>query len=215
MTYLKIFYDSIDALEQLGDAERGRLILAMMKYGSTGEVMQLNGNERVLFPIFKAQIDRDEKEMNTLSNARSEAGRKGAEKRWQTMANDGKAILPYGKNGNCYFAINEENKENEKETAKEKEIEKKDIKENNSLTRVKEKPTVEEIAAYCAERKNGINAQAFYDFYQSRGWRVGSSGMPIRDWRACVRTWEQRQKPKKETSFDIDEFFNLATRRND
>ena len=205
MTYLKIFYDSIDALEQLGDAERGRLFLAIMKYGSSGELVQLGGNERILFPTFKAQIDSDNKKAERLSQIRSEAARSKCK---QLQAIDSNCKQMQANASNCYVT---ENKENEKETAKEKEIEKKDIKENNSLTRVKEKPTVEEIAAYCAERKNGINAQAFYDFYQSRGWLIGKS--PMKDWKACVRTWEQRQKPKKETSFDIDEFFNLAVKR--
>ena len=55
-----------------------------------------------------------------------------------------------------------------------------------------EKPTVAEIAAYCSERKNGIDAQAFFDFYESKGWKVGAAKM--KDWRASVRTWEQRHK---------------------
>ena len=55
-----------------------------------------------------------------------------------------------------------------------------------------EKPTVEEIAAYCSERKNGIDPQAFFDFYESKGWKVGA--VKMKDWRASVRTWEQRHK---------------------
>lgn len=58
-----------------------------------------------------------------------------------------------------------------------------------------EKPTVEEIAAYCAERKNSVDAQAFFDFYESKGWKVGA--VKMRDWRACVRTWEQRRKSEQ------------------
>ena len=55
-----------------------------------------------------------------------------------------------------------------------------------------EKPTVAEIAAYCSERKNGIDPQAFFDFYESKGWKVGA--VKMKDWRASVRTWEQRHK---------------------
>lgn len=60
------------------------------------------------------------------------------------------------------------------------------------------KPTLDEIVSYCSERKNNINAQQFYDFYESKGWKVGSQ--PMKDWKACVRTWEQRENrdtPKK------------------
>ena len=53
------------------------------------------------------------------------------------------------------------------------------------------KPTGEEVQEYCNERNNGINAQHFVDFYESRGWKIGNSSM--KDWKAAVRTWEQRQ----------------------
>lgn len=57
-------------------------------------------------------------------------------------------------------------------------------------------PSVEEVAAYCRERGNSINAQTFVDFYASKGWKVGNS--PMKDWKAAVRTWERREKdPKK------------------
>jgi hypothetical protein len=52
------------------------------------------------------------------------------------------------------------------------------------------KPTVEEVAGYCRERGNGIDAEAFVAFYESKGWRVGNS--PMKDWKASVITWEKR-----------------------
>ena len=52
------------------------------------------------------------------------------------------------------------------------------------------KPTVEEIRAYCKERKNGIDPVHFYDHYEAVGWKVGKN--PMKDWKACVRTWERR-----------------------
>lgn len=54
------------------------------------------------------------------------------------------------------------------------------------------KPTIEEIQQYIDERKNGINANAFYDFYESKDWMIGKNKM--KDWKACVRTWEQKNK---------------------
>ena len=53
-------------------------------------------------------------------------------------------------------------------------------------------PTVEEVADYCLERRNGISAQRFVDFYTSKGWMVGKTKM--KDWKASVRTWEQDNK---------------------
>lgn len=79
MTYIKLFIDYLDAIEPLGDAERGRLFTSLLVYARTGEAPQLGGNERFLFPMMRAQIDRDNSAMDSLSDARSEAGRKGAE----------------------------------------------------------------------------------------------------------------------------------------
>ena len=51
-------------------------------------------------------------------------------------------------------------------------------------------PTAEEVAAYCLERKNHVDPQRFVDFYDAKGWMVGKNRM--KDWKAAVRTWEQR-----------------------
>ena len=53
-------------------------------------------------------------------------------------------------------------------------------------------PTLEEVRAYCRERKNSIDPETFVDFYASKGWLVGKSKM--KDWKACVRTWEKNQR---------------------
>jgi phage replication O-like protein O len=58
-------------------------------------------------------------------------------------------------------------------------------------------PSLEAVKNYCAERKNGIDPQRFIDYYQAIGWMRGKS--KVKDWRACVRTWEQRNEPKKDT----------------
>lgn len=95
ITYIKLFVDYLDAIEPLGDAERGRLFTALLEYTRTGTAPQLGGNERFLFPMMKAQIDRDVaafmEEHENISKARQEAGRKGgqakASKAKQNLAN--------------------------------------------------------------------------------------------------------------------------------
>ena len=58
MKYLKVFTDFADKLELLGDAERGRLFTAMLKYAESGAEPELKGNERFLWATAKADIDR-------------------------------------------------------------------------------------------------------------------------------------------------------------
>lgn len=56
------------------------------------------------------------------------------------------------------------------------------------------KPSVEEVKAYCEERNNGIDAEAFIDFYESKGWKIGKDSM--KDWKAAVRNWERSKKER-------------------
>lgn len=55
-------------------------------------------------------------------------------------------------------------------------------------------PTVEEVRAYCQERKNSVDPERFVDYYKSNGWKVGKN--PMKDWKAAVRTWERGDKQK-------------------
>ncbi len=65
---------------------------------------------------------------------------------------------------------------------------------SNNKVRFK-KPTINEIDNYCKERNNNIDAETFYDFYESKNWKIGKSSM--KNWKACVRTWEKRQSKTK------------------
>lgn len=56
------------------------------------------------------------------------------------------------------------------------------------------KPTIDEIAAYCKERSNGIDPEEFFDKYESNGWVIGKNGNPMKDWKATIRTWERNEK---------------------
>ena len=76
----------------------------------------------------------------------------------------------------------------------EKDIEK-DIEQGTSSRDSKSKrfipPTVEEVMAYCKERKNSIDAQYFVDWYTAKGWMIGKNKM--KDWKATVRYWERKE----------------------
>lgn len=77
-----------------------------------------------------------------------------------------------------------------------------------------EKPTPSQITQYCLERNNNVNAEQFYDYYESNGWKVGKNAM--KDWKACVRTWERNgyDKPikkknnKQDTLNDMRDLMN-------
>lgn len=66
------------------------------------------------------------------------------------------------------------------------------------------KPTLEDINNYCKEKEISIDAESFIDFYESKGWKVGSSSM--KDWKAAVRNWARRNaKDNKPTRKNIEQ----------
>lgn len=55
------------------------------------------------------------------------------------------------------------------------------------------RPTLEEVKACIAERGYHVDAEAFINFYDSNGWKVGRN--PMKSWRAALVTWEKRHTP--------------------
>ena len=69
-------------------------------------------------------------------------------------------------------------------------------------------PTTEEVSEYCKKMGYTIDTQRFVDFYESKGWMVGKNKM--KDWKAAVRSWQQRDKSEakpqqKKTGFHLPE----------
>ena len=63
------------------------------------------------------------------------------------------------------------------------------------------KPTLEQIKEYCLERNNNVDSERFFNYYEANGWVQGKSRKPIKDWKACIRTWEQTEKKKDNPSW--------------
>ena len=72
---------------------------------------------------------------------------------------------------------------------------------NNSLSNKGksqfQKPTIEEIRQYCTEKDLDIDAEQFFNFYESKGWLIGKS--PMKNWRAAVATWAGRQERERKS----------------
>ena len=55
-------------------------------------------------------------------------------------------------------------------------------------------PTVEQVREYCDSRCNNVDPQNFVDHYTGNGWVRGRT--KVKCWKACVRTWENKDKPQ-------------------
>jgi hypothetical protein len=56
------------------------------------------------------------------------------------------------------------------------------------------KPTIIDINEYCKERKNNVDADTFFNFYESKDWLIGKNKM--KNWKACIITWEKSRNNK-------------------
>jgi len=54
------------------------------------------------------------------------------------------------------------------------------------------RPTPEMVTQYAASIGFKLDGEAFYDHYQSKGWKIGKT--PMADWEAAVRTWRHTSK---------------------
>ena len=173
--FFKCFHDYRKKCEKLSDQEVGRLFRALMEYSEHGTAPELTGRESIAFDFIAEDIARDRAayEQKCLTNA--ENGSKGG-KRTQANATERKRT-----------------EAKSSETDKIKDIRNKTIRKTDSNESAKrfQPPTVEEVRSYCTERGNNVDPQTFVDFYEAKGWMVGSNHM--KDWRACVRTWEKNR----------------------
>ena len=180
--YVCLYHSYLDAMEALGDAERGRLMTAMLTYSSQGAVGELSGNEKFIWPMIRSQIDRDreayeQKCENNRSNRKRPSTNDNERERTITNDNERERTLT--------------NVDKEKGKGEE-EGEYSPPKSPSRGGKRFSPPTVEEVKAYCDERDNGVDAQSFVDFYESKGWYVGKNRM--KDWKAAVRTWERSSR---------------------
>lgn len=89
-TYIKIWDTYESYFEPLSAAEVGRLVLAMMKYKSSGTEPELNGNERYVWPAIKRDLIKD---AEYIEGKRISGKAGGESKRKQSEANESKNKL--------------------------------------------------------------------------------------------------------------------------
>lgn len=184
--YFKCFHSYKDKCKKLSDQELGRLFRALMEYSESGTAPDLTGRESIAFDFIADEIDRDK-------SAYAETCRKNAENG--------------AKGGKRSVAVGSERKQEEpkpSESDKVEGIRNKELKEIPTNVGTKKSsafhaPTVEEVRSYCYQRNNGIDAEAFVNYYENRGWYL-SKGIKMRDWKRAVITWEKNgfDKPKKQ-----------------
>lgn len=214
-TFYDSFYRALSRIRKKADkADAYDAIVAYALLGEEPDLEKLSDAAAIAFEVIRPNLD--------ASRRKAASGKQGGKSKKQT-----------GSKPEANASNEEANHKQEKEQVKEQEQDKDKDKEQmlykaspsaKKAKTVFAPPSVDEVRAYCLERQNGIDPQAFVDFYASKNWMVGKSKMS--DWKASVRTWEQRRKqeaaavqPRPPVSYrqqtkadELDEFYAMAAR---
>ena len=190
-------------IDKLTDEQAGKLIKAIYAH-ETGEEMELDAILDLVITPFLTVLEKDKEKYEEKCEKRAQAGAKGGKQRVANQANATFAKQTQA-NDNKIKQTQANQADNDNEYDNDNDFKKENIK-RKSTTQAKAfvKPTVEEVKAYCVERKNNVSPDKFIDFYESKGWLIGKN--PMKDWKACVRTWEKgsTSPPNKPSSVYVN-----------
>lgn len=178
--------------------QRGALFTAILSRAAGEEVPELDSITAMAFSFISSQLDRDFAKWEDTRAKRVAAGREGGKAsgktRKQKQANEANASISKQNEANVQRAKQNEANEavnvnvdgNVNEDVDSVYIGQPSVAEDTRPNFVP--PTLEEVEAYCQERKNNISPQRFIDYYEARGWMLGNT--PMESWKAAIRSWE-------------------------
>ena len=199
-----LYHDALEQWDMLSDEQAGILIKALLRYGQSGERIKSNDEALIMaFSFISSQIDRDHKKWETACEKRSKYMKERWERSKSTIVDYSRPIVT------VTDTVTDTGTVTVTDTVTSNNTLKSIINKNNiesvggpnpptAPTKKFKKPTLEEVQAYCKERKSSISAEYFYDYYESNGWKVGKN--PMKDWKATVRRWELREQSNSKNS---------------
>lgn len=140
---------------------------------------------RMAYNIFDAAIQRTNEKYQEIR----EKNRENARKRWEKIKEKADAYDRIRSDTTASEPMRDDATQTKTETQAQAQAETHDRKKRNIFI----PPTVDEVRAYCQERRNTINAEQFVNYYEARGWEL-KPGQKMKDWKASIRTWESNQR---------------------
>ena len=199
-----MIYFTMRPSRKLPMEDRLRLYDAMLDYGETGVVPELEGPLAVLWDYFQPQLELDNARYESIRAKRAKAGRLGG------LASQGSKPEQEPQDGQEEATeANEANQANEANTIQSSTVQSNPVQSNlvqSNPVQLRESiaakappapkkrfvpPTQAEIGAYVREAKLTMDPQEFLDYYTANGWKVGSHAM--KDWRAAARNWARKE----------------------
>lgn len=204
-----LFCDYAETIRTMTDSAAGILIKMIFNH-VTGEDVNAGiedqagadyDSAKIAFGFIRRQVDRSIESYEELKARRREAATKGAEARWKDHSK-GKQADAVGMPSDA---------EALRTDAEGMRTDGKQCLLTPTLTptpTLKDKkrgrftpPTLEEVKAYCEERKSSVDPVRFFEYFQTGGWK-DSKGNPVRSWKQKLITWEKHSEtPKKQNQF--------------
>lgn len=183
-----LYADAYDSIRSLTTAQKGQLLDAVFTYHRGEDMPTLDPVVDMAFSFMRRMFDRDAHKYAE----RCEKAKLSAKKRWDANACERiKRNAKHADNDNVsvndHDTVSKDSKDKESACAPLRESRPRFV-----------PPSIDDITAYCVERKNGLDPQSFFDFYAAKGWSIGKN--PMKDWKAAVRTWEGRRREESGTA---------------
>jgi len=184
------YTDWAEAMLSLPDDLRLKIDDAIKRYVLYGEEPDDNYVKYSMYSMMRIKIEKDTEayaeRCKAISEARSEAGKnhKGNQytrfkmeqmEQMEQMELDTDTVTDTNKPLQRKTLLTESKKESTKRTAF-------------------VPPSLDEISAYISEKGYSVDAERFFNFYESKGWMVGKTKM--KKWKNAVANWEKDEKEK-------------------
>jgi len=184
-------------VDQLNMESRGVIFTNMMRYFDGGEnaLLPMGPVEAVAFNVVKINIDDAFNDYARKAETNRENGAKGGRPKGTAKENRKNQVgyLGYKKNPNNQST--EDRGQSTEDRGQKTEVGTNTAGKPPRAPRFTP-PSIDEVRTYCLERKNGIDAERFIDYYAQQGWKL-ANGNNMKDWRAAMRNWEKRDREKK------------------
>lgn len=180
MDYFPCYTSYGRILSKLSDQELGRLFRALLAYTADGTPADLPGKEAVAYDFIVDDIDRARDNYDAKCASRRENGKKGGRPKNQMVSDENlKNQMVLGKTEKSKRESKSESKREYNSPSDEGE---------NARAREEEKPftppTVEEVRAFCRERRSRVKPERFVAYFNERGWEG------VIDWKDRLISWE-------------------------
>lgn len=200
MPGVMLYFSIRPCMKRLTLEQKGRLFEAILDYGQTRQVPELEGVLGVAWDFIQERLDQDAQRYQNLLDKRKASGRKGGEataarrrqqeagkdkqtKQTAAQAGKGQQINPIPNPNPILNPIPNPNPIPNTHT---------DMGGEPHVCVRFSPPGVEEVRHYCQERGYKIDPEQFVYYYSSNGWMVGKNRM--KDWRAAVRNWNRKEE---------------------